>query len=299
MQEDRGAAGNLSAYGLIQPERKTLTTETGSSLTEGLSSISAEQWITAGGIILVAALLGWIVRRSLQSVVGGRTDSAFVGKLLGRIAGYIVLLVGISYALRTLGIDLGPIFALAGVAGLALALGLQDLVENLIAGAYLLARRPFRVGDEIETNGVFGAVRDINLRTTVISTPDGSAAYLPNGTVWKNTIINQTDQADRRSSLSVGVAYDSDLDQVEALLEAATRSVGDVRSDPAPFAVVEEFGDSSIDFKVFYWHGSRASEERIIYHQVAKAIKRSFDEAGVNIPFPIRTIIQNPPTNDR
>lgn len=235
----------------------------------------------------------------MQSVVGGRTDSAFVGKLLGRIAGYIVLLVGISYALRTLGIDLGPIFALAGVAGLALALGLQDLVENLIAGAYLLARRPFRVGDEIETNGVFGAVRDINLRTTVISTPDGSAAYLPNGSVWKNTIINQTDQPDRRSSLSVGVAYDSNLDQVEALLEAATRSVGDVRSDPAPFAVVEEFGDSSIDFKVFYWHGSRASEERIIYHQVAKAIKRSLDEAGVNIPFPIRTIIQKPPTNDR
>lgn len=94
-----------------------------SSLTEGLSSISAEQWITAGGIVLLAALLGWIVRRAIQSIVGGRTDSAFVGKLLGRIAGYVVLLVGITDALRTLEIELGPVFASAGVAGLALALG--------------------------------------------------------------------------------------------------------------------------------------------------------------------------------
>lgn len=275
-----------------QVSEDTLTSGSESSLTEGLSSISAEQWITAGGIVLLAALLGWIVRRAIQSIVGGRTDSAFIGKLLGRIAGYVVFLVGITYALRTLGIDLGPVFALAGVAGLALALGLQDLVENLIAGAYLLARRPFRVGDEIETNSVFGTVRDINLRTTVIGMPDGSIAYLPNGSVWKNTIVNQTEEGQRRSSLSVGVAYDSDLDQVEELLAAAARSVDGVLTEPDPFAVVDEFGDSSIDFKVFYWHGSRASQERIVAHHVAKAIKRSFDEAGVNIPFPIRTIIQ-------
>ena len=269
-----------------------LTSSTESSLTEGLSSISAEQWITAGGIVLLAALFGWIVRRAIQSIVGGRTDSAFVGKLLGRIAGYIVFLVGITYALRTLGIDLGPVVALAGVAGLALALGLQDLVENLIAGAYLLARRPFRVGDEVETNSVFGTVRDINLRTTVLSMPDGSIAYLPNGTVWKNTIINQTEEGQRRSSLSVGVTYDSNLDQVEELLTAAARSVESVLTEPAPFAVVVEFGDSSIDFKVFFWHGSRESQERIVSHHVAKAVKRSFDQAGVSIPFPIRTIIQ-------
>ncbi|MDH5422012.1 MAG: mechanosensitive ion channel family protein, partial [Acidimicrobiia bacterium] len=197
----------------------------------------------------------------------------------------------------TLGIDLGPVFALAGVAGLALALGLQDLVENLIAGAYLLARRPFRVGDEIETNGVFGTVRDINLRTTVISLPDGSIAYLPNGSVWKNTIINQTEEGHRRSSISVGVAYDSDLDEVEELLASAARSVENVLTEPAPFAVLDEFGDSSIDFKVFFWHGSRESQERIVSHHVAKAVKRSFDEAGVNIPFPIRTIIQKSPNN--
>ncbi len=276
---------------------QTLTSSTESSLTEGLSSISAEQWITAGGIVVLAAVLGWIVRRALQSVVGGRTDSAFVGKLLGRIAGYVVFLVGITYALRTLGIDLGPVFALAGVAGLALALGLQDLVENLIAGAYLLARRPFRVGDEVETNSVFGTVRDITLRTTVLSMPDGSIAYLPNGTVWKNTIINQTEEGNRRSSLSVGVAYDSNLDRVEDLLAAAARSVESVLTEPDPFAVVDEFGDSSIDFKVFFWHGSREAQERIVSHQVAKAIKRAFDEAGVNIPFPIRTIIQKSTNN--
>ena len=274
-----------------------MTSSTESSLTEGLSSISAEQWITAGGMLLLATLLGWIVRRAIQSIVGGRTDSAFVGKLLGRIAGYIVFLVGATYALRTLGIDLGPVVALAGVAGLALALGLQDLVENLIAGAYLLARRPFRVGDEIETNGVFGTVRDINLRTTVISMPDGSIAYLPNGSVWKNTIINQTEEGHRRSSISVGVAYDSDLDHVEELLASAARSVDNVLAEPAPFAVLNEFGDSSIDFKVFFWHGSRESQERIVSHHVAKAVKRSFDEAGVNIPFPIRTIIQKQPDN--
>ena len=280
-------------------ENELLTSSTESSLTEGLSSVSTEQWITAGGIVIVATLLGWIVRRAIQSIVGGRTDSAFVGKLLGRIAGYVVFLVGITYALRTLGIDLGPVFALAGVAGLALALGLQDLVENLIAGAYLLARRPFRVGDEIETNSVFGTVRDINLRTTVISLPDGSIAYLPNGSVWKNTIINQTEEGHRRSSLSVGVAYDSDLDQVEELLAAAARSVENVLTEPAPFAVLDEFGDSSIDFKVFFWHGSRESQERIVSHHVAKAVKRAFDEAGVNIPFPIRTIIQGPANPDQ
>lgn len=95
---------------------------------------------------------------------------------------------------------------------------------------------------------MFGTVRDINLRTIVIGMPDGSIAYPPNGSVWKKHDY-QPEEGQRRSSLSVEVAYDSDLDQVAELLAAAARSVDGVLTEPDPFAVVDESGDSSIEFK--------------------------------------------------
>lgn len=268
-------------YGL-QQETETVTS--------GLSDVSVEQWIIAAAILAAGIFLGLAARRVVTRLLRSKVDSEFAARVVGRVVGYILVLVAFVYAIGQIGLELGPILALAGVAGLAIAFATQDILENLIAGFFMITRRPFNIGDEVETNDIFGSVQDINLRSTTIRRPDGVMVYIPNADVWKSPIFNRSEEGARRSELAVGVGYDTDLDQAARLLEEAAGSVSGVAADPAPKALVEAFGASSIDFTVMYWHEPSIADERGARDRVARAVKVAFDEAGIDIPFPIRTV---------
>ncbi len=177
-----------------------------------------------------------------------------------------------------------------GIGGLAVAFAAQSILENLFASVLLQVRRPFRRGDQIATNDIEGTVEDVNFRTVVLRTYDGEKVLIPSSQVLTAPITNFTAKGTRRTTLDVGVAYDTDLAMAQRVLLAAVASVDGVRPEPAPQAWVEQFGESSIDFALRFWHAPDIATLWRVRSGVAMAVKTALDGAGIEIPFPQRTL---------
>jgi small conductance mechanosensitive channel len=260
-------------------------------LAEAFSGVTTADWLIAGAILLAAIILSRIVKAVTARVVQGDDGSGRVAaQLVGRFVGLFVLFGGFVYALTSLGVTPGPLLGALGLGGLAVAFAAQSVLENTFASILLQARRPFRRGDQIETNDIEGIVEDVNFRTVNIRTYAGEKVLVPCSAVLNNPIVNYTDRGTRRSDLAVGVAYDTDLERAQELLLRAASSVEEVHARPAPEAWVEAFGESSIDFSVRFWHNPDRATMWRVRSAVAMAVKRALDGAEIEIPFPQRTI---------
>ncbi len=255
-----------------------------------LLGASWEQWLTAGIVFAVALVAGRVLRTVVERVVVRDGTSRLGARLVARIVMYSVVVFGFVYALSALDIPLGPLVGALGVAGIALAFALQDILGNFMAGIILMVRRPFEVGDQIQTESYDGVVEDIRLRAVTMRTFDGLTVYIPNATVLDNPIVNYTQRGVRRTTFDVGVSYDADLDEVQRVIINTVRDIDGVRADPAPEAYVQEMGDSSINFAVRYWHDPQIAEVWQVRDRVARELKRCFDGAGIEIPFPQRVL---------
>jgi small conductance mechanosensitive channel len=134
------------------------------------------------------------------------------------------------------------------------------------------------------------------MRATELLSPDGLLVLIPNADVFTNTIINYTKTHRRRVSLTVGVAYDSDLQRVTDTALQAIRAVPGLLNDPAPMLFFHEFGDSSINFTIRYWFDTDVSNYFEAQDIGVKAIKQAFERENIEIPFPIRTVLMPSPT---
>ncbi len=240
-------------------------------------------------IVLAAIVLAVVLRRVLVRAID-REGDRHIGRIVGRFLSVVVVAAGGVYALGVLGVRIGPLLGALGVGGIAIAFAAQDILQNFIAGVLLQVRHPFRVGDQISSGDHEGVVDDVNLRTTVLTTYDGLVVYLPNAEVLKNPIINYTQTPFSRTSLTVGLAYDTDLVRAQQVLLAACREAALVTDSPPPEAWVEEFGDSSINFAVRYWHPADIASRWRARSAVAIAVKAGLDRAGMTIPFPQRVL---------
>ncbi len=254
------------------------------------SGLGWQDWAIAAGTFIVGLIIARIVGSFVKRAVDKTPASDFVGVVLSRITVGIVGFLGFYFALQSLGVPLGPLVGALGIAGLALAFAFQDILENVIAGLLMLMRRPIGIGDEVATNDFEGIVKDVTLRAVELTTLDGKTVFIPNAMVWKSPVVNITMTPERRTTLEVGVAYDSDLDQVKQLLETAVPQVDGVLAEPPTRAMVYQFGASSIDFAIRYWHHSDTATTWRVRDEVARTVKRAFDEAGIEIPFPQRVV---------
>ncbi|PPK98596.1 small-conductance mechanosensitive channel [Kineococcus xinjiangensis] len=236
--------------------------------------------------IAAAALLRWILVRAVDR---GDADR-HIGRLLGRFLSILVVCFGAVYALGILGVRIGPLLGALGVGGIAIAFAAQDILQNLIAGILLQLRRPFRIGEQVGSGDYEGVVEDVNLRTVVLTTYDGLRVYLPNAEVLKNPIINYTRTPFSRTDLTVGLAYDTDLEQAQQVLLEACRAAEGVAEKPGASVWVNAFADSSIEFVVRYWHPADMASRWRVRSAVAMSVKRALDAAGMTIPFPQRTL---------
>ena len=266
---------------------------------ETLGRLTLQDWLIAGGIFVGSIIVARVASRLLQRLLNRTPASDHGAQLISRFVAYVLIVVGFVYALNSVNVPIGPLLGALGVAGLALAFAFQDILENLIAGVGMQIRRPMRPGDEIVTNGYEGTVLDITLRTVIITTFDGERVYLPNSMVWKAPILNATERDTRRTTLMVGVAYGTNLDRAKEILEAAVRGVDGVLEHPPPTAHVMEFAESSIDFALRYWHRPSMSVLWRTRDEVARQVKRSLDEATIEIPFPQRVVHLPVPETDR
>lgn len=247
--------------------------------------------ITEATVVLVASVVVAVVARRILVHALDRGDSdRHAGRLVGRFLSVLIVALGLLYGLRVMGIQVTPLLGALGVGGIALAFALQDVLQNFVAGLLLQVRRPFKVGHEVSLGEYEGRVEDVNLRTTIVTTYDGLTVYLPNSTVLKNPIVNYTRTPLSRTSLTVGIAYESDLRAARDVVLAACRSAEGVSLAPDAEVWVEEFADSSINLAVRYWHGSAIATRWRVRSEVALAVKEALDDAGITIPFPQRTL---------
>jgi len=262
-------------------------TDLGETLNE-LGKLQPADWLWAGGILVVAILLAMATRRIVSRMMSGGNPLA--GKVVGRLLAALVFVLGLVYSLSQVGVSVGPLLGVLGVAGLALALGFQEIMENFIAGVFMSLRQPFGQGDQIHTSGFDGTVVDISLRAVELETYAGERVLIPNAMVWKSPIVNHTVLGRRRTRLVVGVEYATDLELAKRTLVDAVTSVDGVLESPPPAALVREFSGSSIDFGVAFWHEPSARSEQEVKDAVAISVKKALDEAGIGIPFPQRVV---------
>lgn len=278
--------------------------------TEEVAGATIDRWsyLTAAVILLVAILLGQAVRRLAARFITGRQGARgarsnnFLGDLVGRLGNYLILTFGVIYALETLGVAIGPILGALGIAGIAVAFAFQDILENFVAGIILQVQRPFQRGDEIVTADHEGTVLAIDSRTITMLSPDGETIRMPSAVVLKNPIVNHSQHGRRRTTVIVGVDYDSDLDHVTAVAHEVLDGLAEVFAEPPPQVLVGEFGPSSIDMVVRYWHEPSIDDEWAAKDLAARSLVTAFRKAGITIPFPQRVMHVRPadlgPTSD-
>ncbi len=250
-------------------------------------------------LTMVASRLAGGVVRDYGSRVEGAQPVTSLSQNLARM---FVISIGLLLMLNQLGVSITPMLTALGVGGLAVALALQDTLSNLFAGFYITIGGQIRVGDYIKLNsGEEGFVTDISWRATSIRMLSNNMILVPNAKLAQANVTNYSLPEKRMSVLiAVGVAYESDIDQVErVLLEEAVAGVKDIpgmATEPEPAVrFIPGFGDSSLDFTLIC-QVSQFVDQYLVQHEMRKRIFKRFQKEGIQIPFPVRTIVfQNPP----
>lgn len=234
---------------------------------------------------VASRIVASVTRRALSRT---RADPA-ARQVVTKLASIAVLIVGVLVAASQAGVAVGSMIASVGVAGLAIGLAAQDSLSNVVAGLTILWDRPFRVGDYVTVADEYGRVTDVGLRTTTIETVRKVEAILPNSDVINSKIINHTRTPDLRVDLSIGIGYGEDVAQAREVLIEALSASSYTAKEPAPSVVLRELGDSAVVLAARVWLNDPSAERRASWDLLERA-KVALDEAGIEIPFPQRTL---------
>lgn len=230
---------------------------------------------------LVAGLLRRVLDRS-------RADPA-AQEITTRLVRYAILGLGLVMAVNQLGINVASILAGIGILGLALGLAAQDSLANLVAGVTILWDRPFRIGDHVTVAGTFGKVQEIGLRSTRIRTVEQLDAILPNKEIINEKIVNHTLNPLMRLGIPLAVAYKEDTREARRVLLEAVHGHELILDKPEPQVVVTALADSGVELELRVWLRDPYTEREATFAMVEIA-KIALDEAGIEIPFPQRTL---------
>lgn len=244
--------------------------------------------------LLVARLVRRLLRKALRRFSQVTDEAAF---LISRATGWVIVFLGVIYAVSILGIDIGPALIVLLVIGIVVFFAGRRMMDNFSAGLVLQGTPMFGLGDQIVTDSGTGTVLEITGRTVVIETIDGEHVYIPNKTVIDKPVINLTIVDGRRSMLEIGVAYGTDLDRAKQVLEDAAIGCDLVHSDPPPEALVAEFGDHAIVFRFLYWHDPLVLDQYRATDGLARTLTHALNDHGIVIAFPQRTLWWGEPGN--
>jgi small conductance mechanosensitive channel len=204
---------------------------------------------------------------------------------------WAIIILAAVLALEQVDFDLTAFLAGIGIIGFTVGFAIQDVSKNFIAGILLLLQQPFDIGDSIEVGGFSGKVMVVDLRATEMRTFDGRHVLIPNADVYTQPIVNFTRADKRRISFDIGVAYDSDLEKVKRTALEAIQGLDGLLQDPAPNVYYHSFNPSTIDFTIYYWVDTSKSDPLIGQDQGVEAINAAFAQAGIEMPYPIQTVI--------
>ncbi len=235
----------------------------------------------------LARLVDFVLREDVFTrVQAGRGVPYAISGLVRYTLIFLGFLVGLSAA----GFELSKLTVIVGGLGVGLGFGLQNVVNNFVSGLILLFERPIQVGDTVQLPNVWGAMKHIGIRASVIRTFDGADVIVPNGMLISDKVTNWTyADTNRRVEVDVGVEYGTPARHVIDLLVAVAKANPNVSTHPEPAAFFLKFGDSSLDFKLRVWIGN-FDDGYPTMSDLAVAVQEALEEAGIGVPFPQRDL---------
>ena len=232
--------------------------------------------VAALAIIIVGLIIARMISNAVNRLMISRKIDATVADFLSALVRYGIIAFTLIAALGRVGVQTASVIAVLVAAGLAVGLALQGSLSNLAAGVLLVMFRPFRAGEYVDLGGVAGTVLSVQIFSTTMRTADGK--------IIAGNIINFSREPVRRNEFIIGVAHDSDIDQVKQILTNIIQSEDRILKDREMTVRLNELGASSINFVVRVW--SNSGDLQNVYWDVLERIKREFDAAGISFPYP-------------
>ncbi|MEO7108347.1 MAG: mechanosensitive ion channel domain-containing protein [Rhodoferax sp.] len=250
-----------------------------------------EGLVTASGVLIITLWISAAIEtRLLRSATGGELS---LRKAISNATRALLMFVGLMFALSAVGIDLTALSVLGGAVGVGIGLGLQKLVANYISGFVILAERSMRIGDSVRVDNFEGIITQINARYTVVRSLGGRESIVPNELLITSRVENLS-LADPHlyQTTVVSVGYDSDVDQVSALLLQAALAQERVLRDPSPSVYLTAFGADGLEFTVGYWLRDVQNGQMGLRSDINRAILAALRAHNIEIPFPQRVVYQ-------
>lgn len=244
-------------------------------------------------LAIVLLLAGFVVakifeRLTLRSVSRITPADQTLPRFLSKAARYFVLVLVLIMVLAQFGVQTTSIIAALGAAGIAIGLALQGTLSNIAAGIMLLVLKPFKVGEFIEAGGTDGTVEEIGLFATELRAADGVFRLVPNNQIWNSLVTNYSRNPSRRFEIAVGIDYEDDLDRARDILLQLAKADSRVLPDPEPMTLIKSLGESEVTVALRGW--TATADYWASVWDLTRGAKLAFDEAGITIPYPQRTV---------
>lgn len=239
------------------------------------------------GALLIWVIGSWVIKKIRKLLIKAMDKFEYDESLERFISNLIVGLLKILLIviiLGNLGVETTSFAAILAAGGLAIGLALQGSLSNFAGGVLLLIFKPYKIGDFIEAQGEMGTVKEIEIFTTKLNTPDNKEVIIPNGAMSNGNITNYSTEKYRRIDITMGVSYDADIKQTKDLLMKILTDHSKVLGDPAPMVVLGELADSSVNFKMRPW--VLTADYWDVYFELLETSKIELDKAGIEIPYP-------------
>jgi len=252
----------------------------------------ARNLVTAVLILVIGRVLSKGAQRLVKraSSSGLHVDETVTSVLRGIIR-YGIFIVSVIMILNVFGVNTASLLAVLGAAGVAIGLALKDTLGNIASGIIILLIGSYRKGDFIEFGSFTGTVQDINLFTTVLETPDGIHISAPNSCIWGTPLRNYTRNGRRRMELSVGIAYSDSVETAFQVMRGIIAAEPRLLKEPSPQVLLQSLDSSSVKITVRAW--ASVQDYWDIYWELNKEIKSKIEAAGLHIPFPHISIVQD------
>lgn len=242
------------------------------------------------GLLIVGLFLIKKLVKFTKKIMSSRKVDITLQNFLINIVSVGLKLLLLVAVISKLGIDTTAIAATLAAAGLGVGLALQGALSNLAGGVLIIVFKPFKIGDLVDAHDELGIVKDINIFTTQILTPDNKRIIIPNGTLANSNIINYSAEGKLGVDLTIGVGYDEDIKQTKKVLLDVLKHHDKVLEEPQPLVNVEALADSSVNFAVRPW--CKVEHYWDVYFGITENCKIALDKAGIEIPYPHSVEIQ-------
>ena len=237
-------------------------------------------------IVLIAAKI--VISVVLKGLKAALKRSGKVSEILEKfsvnVLRKIMWGIAIIIILGQFGIDIGPLIAGLGVTGFILGFAFQETIGNMLSGVMISLNKPFGIGEYVDIGGASGTVKDMDMISITLHTPDNKKIVMANKVVWGKPITNFSALDTRRIDMIFGISYGSDIKQAKDIIKQEFAKLPEILSEPEPIIEVFSLGDSSVNFAVRPWVNKKDYWK--IFYALNQMIKYAFDEAGIEIPFP-------------